>query len=98
MDKKKKVVITRLVTILVCLGLIAFFSWVEQRSGSFRWWHVYVLIGFLIIAILVKVFPLMARVLKTMMKYVGFEKESAGEVSGIRREYFMALVPLSIME
>ena len=91
-DKKR---IWRLVAaVAVCLLFIAFFSWSEQRSGSFQWWHVYVLVGVLTIAVLAKVVPGLGRGLKRTMEYVGFEKESAGAGGRVRRDYFMALVPM----
>jgi len=93
-DKKRVGIWRRVAAIVVCLVFIAFFSWSEQRSGSFQWWHVYVLVGALTIAVLAKVVPGVGRVLKRVTEYVGFEKESTGAGSGIRREYFMALVPM----
>jgi hypothetical protein len=85
----------RLVAALVVgLVLIAFFSWVERRFGDFQWWHVYVLVGALIMAVLVRLMPRMGRLLKRVTKHVGFEKESSKAVSGARRQYFMALVPM----
>jgi hypothetical protein len=95
MADNKRVGIWRLVAaIVVCLVFIAFFSWYEQRLGSFQWWHVYVLVGALAIAVLAKVVPGVGRVLNRVMEYVGFEKESAGASGGVRRDYFMALVPM----
>jgi len=80
--------------IVVGLVLIAFFSWVERRLGDFQWWHVYVYVGALTIAVLVKLIPAMSRALKRVVECVGFEKESSKTVGGIRRHYFMALVPM----
>jgi hypothetical protein len=92
---KKKSSIWRLVlAIVVCLALIAFFAWSEQRIGNFQWWHVYVLVGALIITVLVKLISRVGRVLKYIMDKVRFEKESLKTGRGIRREYFMALVPM----
>jgi len=85
----------RLVTaIAVCLAFIVFFAWSEHRLGNFQWWHVYVLVGALIIAVLVKLIPRVGRVLKRVMDYVGFEKESSKAGGGVRRDYFMALAPM----
>lgn len=80
--------------IAVCLAFIAFFAWSEHRLGNFQWWHVYVLVGALIIVVLVKLIPGVGRGLKRVMDYVGFEKESSKAGGGVRRDYFMALVPM----
>lgn len=93
-DKKRVHIGSLFAAISVGLALIAFFSWFELRSGSFQWWHACVLVGALTIAVLAKVVPGVSRVLKRVMEYVGFEKESAEAGGGVRREYFMALVPM----
>jgi hypothetical protein len=80
--------------VAVCLAFIAFFAWSEHRLGNFQWWHVYVLVGALIIAVLVKLIPRVGRGLKRVMDCVGFEKESSKTGGGVRRDYFMALVPM----
>ncbi len=45
-------------------------------------------------AVLAKVIPGVGRVLKRVTHIVGFEKETSGAGAGVRREYFMALVPM----
>jgi len=92
---EKQEVIKRLVAaIVVCLAIIAFYWWLERGSRSFQWWHVYVLVGVLIIAVLVGLIPGMRRPLNRVMEHVGFEKEPSKAVGGVRRHYLMALVPM----
>jgi len=93
-DKKRTGIWKLVAAIVVCVALIAFFLWSEQRSGYFQWWHVYVLVGALTIAVLVKLIPRTDRALNRVMEHVGFEKESSKAVGGVRRQYFMALVPM----
>ena len=95
MADRKKISRWRLI-VAVVLGLIfiAYFWWSEQRSGVFQWWQVYVLVLVLIVAVLVVVLPKVGGVLKRVMRYIGFEKESEGVGNGVKREYFMALVPM----
>lgn len=93
-DKQKSSIWKLVLAIVVCLALIAFFAWFEQRMGNFQWWHVYFLVGALTIAVLVKLISRVRRVLKHVMDKVRFEKESLKTGSGVRRDYFMALVPM----
>jgi hypothetical protein len=95
MTKKKKSRIWKWVmAISVCLAVIALFAWVERGLGNFQWWHVYFMVGALIVIVLARTIPAVGRVPKYILKYVGFEKETSGVGGGVRREYFMALAPI----
>jgi hypothetical protein len=83
-----------IVAVVLGLILIAYFSWSEQKSGIFQWWHVCVMLVALIFAILAKILPWMGNVIKNVKRYIGFDKESEGVSNGVKREYFMALVPM----
>jgi len=64
MADKKRIRIWRLFAAIVfCLAFIVFFAWSEHRVGNFQWWHVYALVGVLILATTVKLIPGLGRVL-----------------------------------
>jgi hypothetical protein len=88
--------IMMIVASIVCLGLIAFFSWTEQDSGTFRWWHAIVLLGVLILAVIAKITPWIGKIEQLILRYIGFDQEKE-EGRGAKREYFMALVPLAFI-
>jgi hypothetical protein len=92
-----KKIIRRLVIVLACLGFIGFFSWSEQNAGIFQWWHLIVLLGVLIILVITKLTEI-GRWANLIKKFIidnfGFGKESGKKGVGIRREYFMASVPI----
>lgn len=86
-EEKRKRRFWRLVgAIVVSLGFIAFFAWSEYRTGTFYWWHVYVLVGVVIAAVVVNYWARVRQGLARMIDKIG-----PGEV---RRDYLMALVPM----
>jgi hypothetical protein len=56
-EKRKKVILTRIITIILCFAFIAFFAWSENNAGIFHWWHVWVLVVFTVIMAIVRLIP-----------------------------------------
>lgn len=92
---KKRINIWRLILAIVfCLAFIAFFALSEKSSGIFRWWHIYVLIGTLLIAVLTRVIHQLGDLLRNIMENFKFDNKAPEVATGVRREFFMAQVPV----